>query len=113
MITKAQEKHLDDLWRKAIKCIYPKCILDTKKQSYHAHHIHTRSKKSTRWHILNGVGMSPEEHTHTAEMHKKVKEWFINKYSQEAWDELKLLSNTPAYNLDYEEIKTNLEKFIR
>lgn len=58
---KITDKHLDKLWAEAIhrrgKCEYCGSV-----GRLNAHHIHTRSNKSTRWDIENGILLCVHHH---------------------------------------------------
>lgn len=118
MLTKPQITRLDDLRRQAVKNIYPICPI-TNKPTDHDHHIFGRGY-SVRWSVLNAVGV--DEGFHMLEkstdpkdreyFHGRIKEWFINKFSKEAFYELERLSKQTAHGLDYDTIRQSLIKYI-
>jgi predicted restriction endonuclease len=59
-----ETNRLDKLWaeivRKRGKCEYPGC---NKTEYLNAHHIYSRSKRSTRWDINNSLLLCPLHHT--------------------------------------------------
>lgn len=63
--SKGIDGKLDDAWSKlvklraAMKCEY----CGTKVRQLHSHHIYTRSRKSTRWDIKNGICLCAYHHT--------------------------------------------------
>ena len=61
---KGVDKKLDDVWRELVKkkagykCEY----CGTKTKQLHAHHIFSRSKKSVRWYVQNGICLCAGHH---------------------------------------------------
>ena len=56
-------KKLDDLWAEVVKIHAGyKCEYCGKKTTLNAHHIYSRSKKSTRWDTMNGVCLCVSHH---------------------------------------------------
>ena len=118
MLTKQQEKRLDDLRRQAVKNIYPVCQI-TGRTPVDDHHIFGRGF-AVRWNILNSISVHRSFHVLEKStdpkdreyFHATVKNWFINKFSKEAFYALEELSKETAHNLDYEEIRQSLIKYI-
>ena len=70
LIKRPSNKQLDDLWRKAVYlkagnvCEYPGC----RKNDYlNPHHIYSRSRKSVRWDVENGIALCSGHHCLTNE----------------------------------------------
>ena len=61
---KGVDKKLDDAWSKLVKlragmqCEY----CGTRTKQLHSHHIFSRSKKSTRWDVMNGICLCAGHH---------------------------------------------------
>ena len=109
MITKEQDKELTRLHSQIIRLLYPRCIL-CRCPLTEPHHIVGRSK-SVKWLIVGSVGLCRPCHNHTSAMHKAVKEWYVNKFSLEAYEDLEQLRRRVVYNVDYGEIKQKLVEF--
>ena len=100
---KGIDKKLDDAWSKLVKlragekCEY--CGTTTKQ--LHSHHIYTRSKKSTRWDVLNGICLCAGHHvlSSTFSAHKtpiEFTEWYYNYKGSDYVDRLRLRANTTS-----------------
>ncbi len=99
---KGIDKKLDEAWSKAVKerdgysCQY--C---GKTSQLNSHHIYSRSKKSTRWDIDNGITLCVAHHTFSSgfSAHKtplEFIEWLTDRKGQGFIDELRLKANTPV-----------------
>ena len=98
---KGIDKKLDDAWSKAVKerdgwkCCY--CGTD---KNLNSHHIYSRSKKSTRWELDNGITLCVSHHTFNSgfSAHKtplEFIEWLTDLKGQDFIDGLRLKANTP------------------
>lgn len=100
---------LDDAWALLVKlkagmqCEY--CGKEAyingngRKVGMQAHHIYSRSKRSTRWLTINGCSLCPSHHVLSSgfSAHKTPTEftmWIMNKRGEEWFDELTLKANT-------------------
>ena len=54
---------LDDLWSKLVKERDGACVYCGKTTYLNAHHIYSRSNRSTRWYLPNGITLCPAHHT--------------------------------------------------
>jgi len=101
------DKQLDDLWSVLVKkiagyrCEY--CGLDRHLTS---HHIFSRSSKSVRWDLENGLCLCAEHHTISRNSAhgspKKFKEWLKNYKGEEWYDSLSFEAKRP-YKINKEE----------
>jgi hypothetical protein len=98
---KGIDKKLDDAWsrlvklRAGMKCEIPNCH----KKVLNSHHIYSRSKKSTRWDVLNGICLCVGHHTFssTFSAHKtplEFIEWLTEYKGQDFIDRLRLKANS-------------------
>lgn len=63
-MTKKETKILDNLWSKTVKLkAGNKCEFCGKTNRLNSHHIYSRSKRSTRWDIDNGVCLCSGHHS--------------------------------------------------
>jgi len=100
---------LDDAWAILVKlkadnrceyCGKAAYVKDTgRKVGMQAHHIYSRSKRSTRWLIINGISLCPAHHTLSSEFsaHKTPMEfttWILKERGEEWFDDLTLKANT-------------------
>lgn len=61
---KGLDKQLDDAWSKLVKLRSGmKCEYCGKTSHLNSHHIYSRSKKSTRWSVENGICLCVGHHT--------------------------------------------------
>ena len=102
-VKKGVDGKLDVAWSKLVKlkagmkCEVPLCY----KKVLNSHHIYSRSKKSTRWHVPNGICLCVGHHTFssTFSAHKtptEFTEWLINYRGQDFLDRLRLRANTTS-----------------
>ena len=116
-MTKQQTKELDILWAKAVKLkAKDKCEYSGQIGVLHSHHIFSRSNRTTRWDLDNGVCLKPLYHSlGNWSAHKSPIEFieWIKKVRGETWyQKLRLKANQtckPDYNLE----KLYLEKEIK
>ncbi len=97
-MAKGIDKRLDDAWSKAVKeRAGMKCEYCGKTTHLNSHHIYSRSKKSTRWDVDNGICLCVSHHvfSSTFSAHKtpvEFTEWlyqykgkkFVNKLRKKA-----------------------------
>lgn len=89
-MTKKEIKKLDDLWSAKIKRIAGnKCEYCGKTNTLNSHHIFSRSNRSTRWDIDNGICLCVAHHTFSSQFsaHKtpmEFSEW-IKELRGEDW----------------------------
>jgi hypothetical protein len=58
------DKRLDDAWSKLVKLLAGmKCEYCGKTSNLNSHHIYSRSNKSTRWNVDNGICLCVGHHT--------------------------------------------------
>ncbi len=97
---KGIDKKLDDAWSKLVKlnaglqCEY----CGTQVKQLHSHHIYTRSKKSTRWDVNNGLSLCAGHHvlSSTFSAHKtpvEFTEWLYKYKGTEFVDLLRFKAN--------------------
>lgn len=115
---KGIDKKLDDAWAKLVKlragmkCEY--CGATTKQ--LHSHHVYSRSKKSTRWDIDNGICLCAGHHVLSSSFsaHKtplEFTEWYINYKGNDYVDALRLKANTTLKLMKHE--KEELLKYLQ
>lgn len=108
-MTKNQIWLLDELFRQAIRkrdgkrCQY--CIYHNGTE---VHHYFTRSRRSTRWDMRNGVLLCWRCHKYAHNHRKSFREQMLNETDL---IELERKANTPA-KLDYDEVKKYLGKYL-
>lgn len=98
---KGVDGKLDIAWSKLVKlragmkCEIPNCH----KTVLNSHHIYSRSKRSTRWDVMNGICLCVGHHTFSSKFsaHKTVLEFvefLIDYKGQDHIDRLRLKANT-------------------
>lgn len=93
------DKKLDDAWSLLVKLMAgSKCEYCGKTSPLNSHHIYSRAKRSTRWHIPNGVCLCVGHHTFSSQFSAHLTpteftEWIIEERGQFWYDNLKLLAN--------------------
>lgn len=98
---KGIEGKLDVAWsllvklKAGMKCEY--CGATSKQ--LHSHHIYSRSKKSTRWHVQNGICLCVGCHTFSSRFsaHKtplEFTQWLIRYKGQDYIDRLQIRANS-------------------
>lgn len=104
LIKKPSDRQLLGLWQEIVKtrakyrCEYPNCI---KNQYLNAHHIYSRSHKSTRYDPDNGICLCSGHHSlnnNSAHKNPDFKEIIINSgiRSKQFWDILERKAKSPA-----------------
>ncbi len=100
---KGIDKKLDVAWselvklRAGMKCEIPNC----NKTTLNSHHIYSRSKKSTRWHVQNGICLCVGHHTFSSSFsaHKtplEFTQWLVEYKGQDYIDRLQIKANTTS-----------------
>lgn len=90
---------LDDAWSLLVKLrAGSSCEVCRKTSPLNSHHIYSRSKKSTRWDVFNGVCLCVGCHTFSSKFsaHKtptEFTEWLKEKKGQDYMDRLRLKAN--------------------
>jgi hypothetical protein len=109
------EEKLDNAWAKAVKArdkICQKC--GSNKNKLEAHHIFTRSFKSTCWDIDNGISLCTYCHKFGPESaHKSpesFRDWLIPIIGQHKYDKLKWKANSTRYKMSLGEMEMWLTK---
>lgn len=83
-------KTLDKLWSKLVREKYNKKCAICGAPNPHAHHIFSRSYKSTRWDIDNGVALCYKHHFFFAHVkYEEFRDFIISHIGSEAYDKLK------------------------
>ena len=106
---KGIDNKLDFAWAKLVKlragmkCEY--CGTTTKQ--LHSHHIYTRSKKSTRWDVQNGICLCAGHHVLSSAFsaHKtpiEFTEWYYNYKGVDYVDRLRLKANSTSKLFKFE-----------
>lgn len=94
------EKALDEYWAEKVKTRdRNKCVICGKTTYLNAHHIYSRSNRSTRWKLINGITLCSGHHTlnSTFSAHKTPQDFseFIEKYlGEDRLDELRALAHS-------------------
>ena len=96
---KSLDKKIDEAWAKIVKHrAGNKCEYCGKTTYLNAHHVYSRSKRSTRWDLSNGVSLCVGHHTFGEwSAHKnpiEFIEWIKERRGQEWYDALRLQANT-------------------
>lgn len=97
---KVSIKRLDDLWSEKIKQRDNfKCVKCGKDKYLNSHHIFSRSKRSTRWYLPNGITLCVGCHTFSSNFsaHKTPAEFieFVKTRNGEQWyDDLRRQANS-------------------
>lgn len=100
--SKGIDKKLDDAWSLLVKLrAGMKCEYCGKTSYLNSHHIYSRSKKSTRWDVQNGVCLCVGHHKFSSRFsaHKTPLEfidWLINKKGDDFVTRLRIKSNTAS-----------------
>ena len=96
---KGIDKKLDDAWSLLVKLrAKMQCEVCGKRSPLNSHHIFSRSKKSTRWDVMNGVCLCVGCHTFSSKFsaHKTPTEftyWLENKKGRDFMELLTLKAN--------------------
>lgn len=110
-MAKGIDKKLDDAWSLAVKIRDEYCCQYCgRKTTLNSHHIFTRSNKSTRWDISNGITLCVYHHTFSSSFsaHKTGIEftyWLEEKRGKNWLNKLRMLANqTSHYNKSDKEL---------
>lgn len=93
-------KRLDDLWSEKIKeRDGHKCVHCGKTSYLNSHHIFSRSKRSTRWYLPNGITLCVTCHTFSSKFsaHKSPLEfilWIKERNGDDWYEDLRRQANT-------------------
>jgi hypothetical protein len=92
-------KKLDNMWANLVKIRDGGCLYCGKKDYLNSHHIFSRSKKSTRWYLDNGVTLCTAHHVFSSgfSAHKTPAEfifWIIDKKGEDWFNSLRLKANS-------------------
>lgn len=96
---KGIDGQLDIAWSKLVKLrAGMKCEYCGKTSYLNSHHIYSRSKKSVRWDVMNGISLCVGHHTFSSKFsaHKtplEFMDWLINKKGQNFVDTLRIKAN--------------------
>ena len=107
-MAKGIDKKLDDAWSLLVKLrAGNKCEYCGKETHLNSHHIYSRSKRSTRWDVNNGICLCVAHHVFSSgfSAHKTPLEfidWLKTKRSIEFIDNLKLKANSTAKFMKFE-----------
>jgi len=105
---KGIEGKLDEAWSKLVKIrAGMKCEYCGKTTTLNSHHIYSRSKKSTRWHVKNGVCLCVAHHVFSSKFsaHKtpvEFTEWLYYKKGEEFMNLLRIKANTTSKLFKFE-----------
>jgi hypothetical protein len=96
--SKPRKAELDKLWRDVIRLRDGgKCRVCGKTEYLQAAHIHSRSKLSTRWALLNGVALCYYHHHRWAHQHPvDFVEWCKEQLGQDQYAALWQDANSPV-----------------
>ncbi len=112
---KKEIKKLDLLWAQAVK-IKGKCELCGRRDYLNAHHIFSRSAKSVRWDLDNGVCLCAGHHTLTNTSAHKAPIWFIEEMKKrrgEKWYKDLQTRWAICGKPDYSAIEIYLKNFLK
>ncbi len=117
---KSVEKKLDDAWSKLVKLRDKECLYCGKTDYLNAHHIYSRSKRSVRWDIENGITLCVGHHvfSSTFSAHKTPLEfikWLENYKGTDYIDDLTIRANMTLklHKHEKEEMLEELNKQIK
>jgi len=118
---KGIDKKLDDAWSLLVKLVAGnKCEYCGKTSPLNSHHVYSRSKKSTRWFVDNGVCLCVGHHTFSSgfSAHKtptEFTEWIIERRGQGWYDNLRKVANQTMklHQHEKEEILNFLQNEIK
>ena len=117
---KGVDGKLDDAWALLVKLkANNQCEVCGKRSPLNSHHIYSRSKKSTRWHVLNGICLCVGCHVFSSKFsaHKtplEFTQWLLRYKGQDYIDRLQIKANTISklHNFEKEILLTELNKEI-
>lgn len=119
---KGIDKKLDDAWSLLVKLrVGRKCeYCGTTTKQIHSHHIYSRSKKSTRWDILNGISLCAGHHVLSSKFsaHKTPLEFvmWLTKYKGEDFMTLLMIkanATSKLFQFEKELLLEELKKEIK
>lgn len=118
---KGIDKKLDDAWSKLVKLkAGMKCEYCGKTTTLNSHHIFSRSKKSTRWDVDNGISLCVAHHTFSSKFsaHKTPTEftYWLEGYRGKKYIEkltLKAHSISKLHTFEKELLLDELKKQIK
>ena len=99
-VRKGIDGKLDIAWAKLVKLrAGNKCEVCGSCGILHSHHIYSRSKKSTRWHVLNGICLCVGCHVFSSKFsaHKtplEFTQWLLKYKGQDYIDRLQIKANS-------------------
>ena len=108
-MTRKQIRKLDKLWGERVRAI-GYCEYCNSERSLNSHHIITRSNRSTRWLLDNGICLCPKHHIFCFKMsaHGNPLEfirWLEREKGVAFIERLRIKSREIARNQDFEVIK--------
>lgn len=107
-ILKGIDNKLDEAWSKKVKEVAGnKCEYCGKTAMLNSHHIFSRSNKSVRWDVENGVCLCVGHHTFSSvfSAHKtplEFIEWLKSHRGEQRLNELRIKANTSRHWLKFE-----------
>lgn len=107
-MAKGIDKKLDDAWAILVKLrAGTKCEYCGKETHLNAHHIYSRSKRSTRWDTQNGISLCVAHHVFSSgfSAHKTPLEfidWLKTYKSEEQIDSLRLKAHSTVKYMKFE-----------
>lgn len=112
-----QQDELDKLWAEKVKDLADfKCEYCGKETYLNSHHIFSRSNKSVRWYLPNGICLCSGHHVltnfsaHKAPM--EFSEW-IKEYRGDKWfQELRKKAGQVMPSFDYESLRGDIIDYI-
>ncbi len=118
---KGIDKKLDDAWSLLVKLrAGMKCEYCHKTSPLNSHHIYSRSKKSTRWDVRNGICLCVGHHVFSSSFsaHKtplEFTEWLVNYKGHNEITTLKLRANSVSklFKFEKELLLKELQKEIK
>lgn len=118
---KGVDKKLDDAWSLLVKLkANNQCEYCGKRSPLNSHHIYSRSKKSTRWDVKNGICLCVGHHTFSSSFsaHKTPLEfirWLDNYKGKDYMDRLMIKANTTSKLMAFEKdlLLKELQKEIK
>ncbi len=118
---KGLDKKLDDAWSLLVKLrANNQCEYCGKTSFLNSHHIFSRSKKSVRWDVINGICLCVAHHTFSSNFsaHKTPTEfhiWLVDKKGDDYVQRLRMKANATAKwsNFEKEIILSELQKDIK
>ena len=107
-MAKSIDSKLDDAWALLVKLrAGNKCEYCGKISPLNSHHVYSRSKKSTRWDVINGVCLCVGHHTFSSSFsaHKtptEFTEWIKENRGEEWYNKLRLRAHSTFKLAQYE-----------